>query len=237
MQKVNGPDEVCDDPEEEPEPTSCSEHVSGGRGPGPRAAGASSPCPPLTAHVCPQRAECERLLTAAAFEACVGLVPLAPYVQACERDRCQCALGAACACSTVAEFSRQCSHAGGQPGNWRNATLCRECPARGGRRGATRGGRGGRRARWAGQEPHPLTADAASARGARLSPGGAGARTLARHPRAWHPAACLCPFSQELPGEHGVPGERLALRGHLLSPGDQQPVRGAPHGWLFLPRR
>nr|KAF6466520.1 mucin 2, oligomeric mucus/gel-forming [Rousettus aegyptiacus] len=104
MQKVNKPDVVCDDPEEVAEPTSstsCSEH----------------------------RAECERLLTAAAFEECLGLVPLAPYVQACVQDSCQCPRGASCACSTLAEFSRQCSHAGGRPGAWRNATLCpKSCP-------------------------------------------------------------------------------------------------------------
>nr|XP_023510677.1 mucin-2 [Equus caballus] len=101
MQKINKPDVVCDDPEEGRTPESCSEH----------------------------RAECEKLLTAAAFKDCLGLVPLEPYVQACAQDRCQCPSGASCVCSTLAEFSRQCSHAGGRPGNWRTGTLCpKSCP-------------------------------------------------------------------------------------------------------------
>lgn len=73
-----------------------------------------------------QRAECERLLTDVAFEDCQGLVPLELYVQACVQDRCQCPQGTSCVCSTIAEFSRQCSHAGGRPGNWRTAKLCRK---------------------------------------------------------------------------------------------------------------
>ncbi|KAF5914110.1 hypothetical protein HPG69_005632 [Diceros bicornis minor] len=101
MQKINQPDVVCDDPEEVAAPKSCSEH----------------------------RAACEELLTAAAFEGCLELVPLERYVQACMQDRCQCPKGASCTCSTLAEFSRQCSHAGGRPGNWRTGTLCpKSCP-------------------------------------------------------------------------------------------------------------
>ncbi|XP_032003080.1 mucin-2-like [Hylobates moloch] len=101
MQKINQPDVVCEDPEEEAAPASCSEH----------------------------RAECERLLTAEAFADCQDLVPLEPYLRACQQDRCRCSGGDTCVCSTVAEFSRQCSHAGGRPGNWRTATLCpKTCP-------------------------------------------------------------------------------------------------------------
>ncbi|XP_042638044.1 mucin-2 [Orycteropus afer afer] len=103
MQKINKPEMVCDDPEEEPVPANCAEH----------------------------RAECERLLTAEAFADCQERVPLELYVRACVDDRCRCAqgLGAACVCSTVAEFSRQCSHAGGRPGSWRSAALCpKSCP-------------------------------------------------------------------------------------------------------------
>lgn len=52
------------------------------------------------------------------------------------------------------------------------------------------------------------------------------------------PSPCgLCGSSQDLPWEPGVPGEWLALHGHLLTPGGEQPVRGAPHGRLFLPGR
>ncbi|TKC37723.1 hypothetical protein EI555_019033, partial [Monodon monoceros] len=101
MQKVNKPEEVCEDPQEVPTPASCSEH----------------------------RAECERLLTDTAFEDCRDLVPLELHVQACMQDRCQCPHGTSCVCSTIAEFSRQCSHAGGRPRNWRTASLCpKRCP-------------------------------------------------------------------------------------------------------------
>ncbi|XP_012668768.1 mucin-2 [Otolemur garnettii] len=101
MQKIDKPGESCEDPIETPAPTSCAEH----------------------------RAECERLLTTEAFEACQDLVPLELYVRACMQDRCQCPAGNTCVCSTIAEFSRQCSHAGGRPGNWRTPTLCsKSCP-------------------------------------------------------------------------------------------------------------
>ncbi|KAG5196710.1 hypothetical protein JEQ12_011396 [Ovis aries] len=101
MQKVNKPEAVCEDPEDTVVPESCSEH----------------------------RAECEQLLTAAAFESCQGLVPLELYVQACAQDRCRCTQNASCVCSTIAEFSRQCSHAGGRPENWRTDAFCpKSCP-------------------------------------------------------------------------------------------------------------
>uniref|UniRef100_A0A8C5YWI8 Mucin-2 n=1 Tax=Marmota marmota marmota TaxID=9994 RepID=A0A8C5YWI8_MARMA len=101
MQKINKPEVVCEDPEEVPAPESCSKH----------------------------RAECERLLTDAAFQDCQARLSLELYVQACMQDRCRCPQGGACVCSTLAEFSRQCSHAGGRPGNWRSASFCpKSCP-------------------------------------------------------------------------------------------------------------
>ncbi|XP_004638104.1 mucin-2 [Octodon degus] len=101
MQKINKPEEECEDPEEAGLPESCSQH----------------------------RAECERLLTAEAFEDCQARVPLELYVEACMHDRCQCLQADGCVCSTIAEFSRQCSHAGGRPGNWRTASFCaKSCP-------------------------------------------------------------------------------------------------------------
>ncbi|KAM5248546.1 mucin-2 [Ctenodactylus gundi] len=101
MQKINKPEVMCEDPEDGTAPDSCSEH----------------------------RAECERLLMATAFEDCQARVPLELYVRACMQDLCQCPQGDNCVCSTVAEFSRQCSHAGGRPGNWRTASLCsKSCP-------------------------------------------------------------------------------------------------------------
>ncbi|XP_006893416.1 PREDICTED: mucin-2-like [Elephantulus edwardii] len=104
MQKINKPEVVCEDPEEEAvAPAACAEH----------------------------RAECERLLMAEAFADCRERVPLELYVRACQEDRCRCAAGAeaTCVCSTVAEFSRQCSHAGGRPGSWRSDAFCpKSCP-------------------------------------------------------------------------------------------------------------
>uniref|UniRef100_A0A8C2URF9 Mucin-2 n=4 Tax=Chinchilla lanigera TaxID=34839 RepID=A0A8C2URF9_CHILA len=101
MQKINKPEVECEDPEEENVPKSCSQH----------------------------RTECERLLTAEAFEDCQTRVPLELYVESCVHDRCQCPQADSCICSTVAEFSRQCSHAGGRPGNWRTASFCaKSCP-------------------------------------------------------------------------------------------------------------
>ncbi|XP_028642690.1 mucin-2 [Grammomys surdaster] len=101
MQKINKPGVECGDPEVVQEPESCSEH----------------------------RAECERLLTSTAFEDCQARVPVELYVQACMQDRCHCPQGGACECSTLAEFSRQCSHTGGRPENWRTASLCpKKCP-------------------------------------------------------------------------------------------------------------
>lgn len=90
--------------------------------------------------IAPQRAECERLLTAAAFASCQGLVSMELHVQACMQDRCHCPQNASCICSTIAEFSRQCSHAGGRPENWRTDAFCRKRragTAAGGRRGLT----------------------------------------------------------------------------------------------------
>ncbi|XP_035317018.1 mucin-2 isoform X1 [Cricetulus griseus] len=101
MQKINKPEAECEDPEVVQEPETCSEH----------------------------RAECERLLTSTAFEDCQARVPVELYVRACMQDRCHCPQGGACECSTLAEFSRQCSHAGGRPENWRTASLCpKKCP-------------------------------------------------------------------------------------------------------------
>ncbi|XP_062054488.1 mucin-2 [Lepus europaeus] len=100
-QKINNPQTQCEDPEEVLAPESCSEH----------------------------RAECERLLTAAAFEDCQARLPLGLYLDACVQDLCSCGSDASCACGTISEFSRQCSHAGGRPGSWRTASLCpKSCP-------------------------------------------------------------------------------------------------------------
>ncbi|KAM9221913.1 mucin-2 [Dugong dugon] len=78
-----------------------------------------------------ERAKCEQLLSSEAFSDCVGRVQPEQYVQACMEDCCRYGSDAraACVCRTVAEFSRQCSHAGGRPRSWRSASLCsKSCP-------------------------------------------------------------------------------------------------------------
>ncbi|XP_068963370.1 mucin-2 [Petaurus breviceps papuanus] len=102
MQKINQPEAVCEDPEDKEALESCSEH----------------------------RAQCEDLLMAAAFEDCQAVVPVEMYIQACMQDLCQCEQNTSfCLCSTVSEFSRQCSHAGGRPHTWRTDTFCpKTCP-------------------------------------------------------------------------------------------------------------
>uniref|UniRef100_H2UA48 VWFD domain-containing protein n=1 Tax=Takifugu rubripes TaxID=31033 RepID=H2UA48_TAKRU len=52
------------------------------------------------------------------------------YIQACAQDMCGCTnTSDFCICSTLSEFSRQCSHAGGQPPNWRTSQFCaKQCP-------------------------------------------------------------------------------------------------------------
>ncbi|KAJ8344241.1 hypothetical protein SKAU_G00315700 [Synaphobranchus kaupii] len=54
-----------------------------------------------------------------------------PYIQACMQDMCSCGdlPDDFCICSTLTEYSRQCSHAGGAPPNWRSPNFCaKKCP-------------------------------------------------------------------------------------------------------------
>ncbi|XP_062974476.1 mucin-2 [Elgaria multicarinata webbii] len=103
LQKINNPQTVCEDPDEAQTVKSCNLH----------------------------REECEKLLTSPAFADCQSRLNLEQYIQACMQDRCACqpTEDSFCLCSTISEFSRQCSHAGGKPQNWRTAQLCPEsCP-------------------------------------------------------------------------------------------------------------
>ena len=61
-----------------------------------------------------------------AWRSCASLVDPAPYTQACVQDMCGCGnrTDDFCVCSTLAEFSRQCSHAGGLPPSWRTPQFC-----------------------------------------------------------------------------------------------------------------
>ncbi|ETE61313.1 Mucin-5AC, partial [Ophiophagus hannah] len=98
MQKMDGPTEQCEDPV------------------------------PLPGGQCSQATTlCRNILTGNAFEACNALVDVRDYIDACVQDLCQCdpSVTEVCICSTFAEYSRQCSHAGGQPLEWRTEDFCR----------------------------------------------------------------------------------------------------------------
>ncbi|XP_061577623.1 mucin-2-like [Cololabis saira] len=74
---------------------------------------------------------CEELLKSESWSSCTNLINPELYIQACVQDMCGCNNSTSdfCVCSTLSEFSRQCSHAGGQPPNWRTAQFCaKECP-------------------------------------------------------------------------------------------------------------
>ncbi|KAM9302193.1 mucin-2 [Gastrophryne carolinensis] len=75
---------------------------------------------------------CEDHLRQAAFSTCHDLLSVEPFIKACVLDMCSCrqSQDSFCLCSTISEFSRQCSHAGGSPGNWRTDSFCpKQCPA------------------------------------------------------------------------------------------------------------
>ncbi|XP_042670997.1 mucin-5AC-like [Centrocercus urophasianus] len=74
---------------------------------------------------------CQKTLTSFAFADCNGLVNVSEYIMACREDLCRSEelKNASCICDTIAEYSRQCAHAGGEPLNWRTSKLCpKTCP-------------------------------------------------------------------------------------------------------------
>ncbi|KAM5317249.1 mucin-5AC [Glossophaga mutica] len=103
LQKMDGPTEQCPDPAPVPA-TDCSTGLG----------------------------LCEELLLSEQFQGCRRLVNVSSYLQACQHDLCLCgeaADRAGCACHTLAEYSRQCAHAGGLPLDWRGPGLCPQtCP-------------------------------------------------------------------------------------------------------------
>ncbi|KAM4721737.1 mucin-5AC-like [Rhinophrynus dorsalis] len=69
---------------------------------------------------------CQLVLKSSPFSSCNKLVDPTMFIDICAKDLCRCdnsALGF-CLCNIFAEYSRQCTHAGGTPGNWRNSKLC-----------------------------------------------------------------------------------------------------------------
>ncbi|XP_042760762.1 mucin-5AC [Panthera leo] len=102
LQKLHGPTEQCQDP---------------------------APVPPLTCSL--GAGICEEILSSWPFRGCNALVDASSYVRACRQDLCLCehAELTSCVCHTVAEYSRQCAHAGGRPLDWRGPDLCPQtCP-------------------------------------------------------------------------------------------------------------
>ncbi|CAL8261594.1 unnamed protein product [Merluccius merluccius] len=71
---------------------------------------------------------CNEMIHSEAWSSCKSLVNPTPYTQACVQDMCGCSNSTDdfCVCSTLAEYSRQCSHAGGQPPSWRTPEFCVE---------------------------------------------------------------------------------------------------------------
>uniref|UniRef100_UPI003AAB67E3 mucin-2-like n=1 Tax=Centroberyx gerrardi TaxID=166262 RepID=UPI003AAB67E3 len=110
-QKVHRPNDDCEDPyEEEDEPLD--------------AVTVPDTCKEF-------RSTCEKMLRSASWSPCTALLKPEPYIQACVQDMCGCSnrTDDFCVCSTLSEYSRQCSHAGGQPPHWRTPQFCaKQCP-------------------------------------------------------------------------------------------------------------
>ncbi|KAG8438110.1 hypothetical protein GDO86_008702 [Hymenochirus boettgeri] len=102
LQKLDGPTEQCEDATP-PAPQNCSD----------------------------LKMACSRMLSNSAFSDCEQRIPLAPYVESCMIDLCNCqnSSDVTCLCDTLAEYSRQCAYAGGKPRDWRSHHICeRSCP-------------------------------------------------------------------------------------------------------------
>uniref|UniRef100_A0A9L0RAU9 Mucin 5AC, oligomeric mucus/gel-forming n=1 Tax=Equus caballus TaxID=9796 RepID=A0A9L0RAU9_HORSE len=102
LQKMDGPMEQCQDPIPA-SPANCSTDVG----------------------------VCKEILSSQMFSSCNTLVDVGSYVEACQQDLCLCEHSnlTSCLCHTLAEYSRQCAHAGGLPRDWRSPDLCPvKCP-------------------------------------------------------------------------------------------------------------
>ncbi|MEQ2161771.1 hypothetical protein GOODEAATRI_012952 [Goodea atripinnis] len=74
---------------------------------------------------------CKQMFLSESWSSCIELIDPEAYIQACVKDMCGCSNNTNdfCVCSTLSEYSRQCSHAGGQPPNWRTPQFCaKQCP-------------------------------------------------------------------------------------------------------------
>ncbi|CAI9167415.1 unnamed protein product [Rangifer tarandus platyrhynchus] len=102
LQKMDGPTEQCQDPV--PEDAGTCSNNSG---------------------------ICDEMLSSEPFLGCALLVNASSYLEACRHDLCHCSQAnlTSCLCHTLAEYSRQCAHAGGLPLDWRGPQLCPQtCP-------------------------------------------------------------------------------------------------------------
>ncbi|XP_032405476.1 mucin-2-like [Xiphophorus hellerii] len=74
---------------------------------------------------------CEQIFNGDSWSSCTSLISAEAFIKACVVDMCACNNGTSdfCVCSTMSEFSRQCSHAGEQPPDWRRPDFCgKQCP-------------------------------------------------------------------------------------------------------------
>lgn len=71
---------------------------------------------------------CRDIFSSSVFSDCRGLVSIDSFVEVCMKDLCHCngSSGSFCLCKTIAEYSRQCVHAGGRPEEWRTEYFCRK---------------------------------------------------------------------------------------------------------------
>ncbi|XP_073514822.1 uncharacterized protein [Phyllobates terribilis] len=73
---------------------------------------------------------CTSVLTGAPFRECNKKVDVWKYIALCENDMCRCTENTTwtCLCNIFTAYSRECTHAGSEPKNWRSSKLCpRKC--------------------------------------------------------------------------------------------------------------
>lgn len=151
------------------------------------------------------------MLRSESWSSCTGLIDPEAYIQACTQDMCGCtnATSDFCICSTLSEFSRQCSHAGGQPPNWRTSQFCGKvftlnqlCV-----------------------EAHDCIWEKSCMKMANINP-----------PKFFDVLTySVCPStSQTMPIQHGLWRERLTLHGHVHTHGHKLSVWGSQNGRLLL---
>ncbi|XP_068457641.1 mucin-5AC-like [Clinocottus analis] len=79
---------------------------------------------------CGDKQSCDQIFSRASFSSCQDRLDVEAFSKACMADMCNKKNDIdSFLCKTISEFSRQCTHAGGTPGQWRNNTFCyMECP-------------------------------------------------------------------------------------------------------------